>query len=84
MNKPDIVGKRVELIHTNDPWTHSKRDDKGTVTFIDSTPFPAPYQIADIDRNIKNKNKKRSYYFILSVLLLPLLSLLQVPLQSFG
>ena len=47
MNKiPDIVGKRVELIDTDDPYTKLKPGDQGTVTDISEIPFgDTPYQI---------------------------------------
>ena len=29
-----LVGKRIELIHTNDPYTKIEAGDKGTVKFL--------------------------------------------------
>jgi hypothetical protein len=39
MNKPDIIGKRIELVYLNDRYTHLRKGDKGTVTSVDSMPF---------------------------------------------
>jgi Domain of unknown function (DUF4314) len=42
----DIVGKRVELVYTDDPYTKLKPGDRGTVTDISEIPFgDTPYQI---------------------------------------
>jgi len=30
-----LIGKRVRLIHTSDPYTNLKRGDEGVVSFID-------------------------------------------------
>lgn len=38
VTKPDVVGKRIELIHTNDPYTDLKPGDRGTV--VDVTELP--------------------------------------------
>jgi hypothetical protein len=32
--KPDVVGKRIELIRTNDPYTDLKPGDRGNVVDI--------------------------------------------------
>lgn len=46
--KPEyLVGKRIELVFTDDPYTKLKAGDKGTVTFVDKTPFPdTPFQVS--------------------------------------
>ena len=42
----DIVGKRVELVYTDDPYTKLKPGDRGAVTDISEIPFgDTPYQI---------------------------------------
>ena len=35
MTKPTIIGKRVRLIHTSDPYTRIRPGDEGTVDFLD-------------------------------------------------
>ncbi|MGA7542488.1 MAG: DUF4314 domain-containing protein [Nitrososphaeraceae archaeon] len=46
MNIPDIVGKRVELVHTDDPYTKLKPGDRDTASDISEIPFDnTPYQI---------------------------------------
>lgn len=37
--KPDIVGKRVRLVHTNDPDTELRPGDMGTGCDITEIPF---------------------------------------------
>ncbi|MGA7543925.1 MAG: DUF4314 domain-containing protein [Nitrososphaeraceae archaeon] len=42
--KPDVVGKRIKLIRTDDPYTDLKPGDKGTVVNVtelqyEDTPF---------------------------------------------
>jgi hypothetical protein len=42
--KPDVVGKRIELLGTNDPYTDLKPGDRGTVVNVielpqEDTPF---------------------------------------------
>ena len=34
---PDVIGKRIELILTNDPYTDLKPGDRGTVVNITQT-----------------------------------------------
>jgi hypothetical protein len=47
MNKPNLVGKRIELVFTDDLYTKLKPGDKGTVTSVDDTPFPdTPFQVS--------------------------------------
>ena len=36
--KPDVVGQRIELIRTSDPYTDLKTGDRGTV--VDVTELP--------------------------------------------
>lgn len=31
----DLIGKRVRLVYTNDPYTNLKSGDEGTVNFVD-------------------------------------------------
>lgn len=33
-----LIGKRIKLIYTNDPYTHLKRDDMGTITYVSELP----------------------------------------------
>jgi hypothetical protein len=43
----ELVGKRIELIHTDDPYTKLIPGDRGTVTFVSETPFSdTPIQIS--------------------------------------
>jgi hypothetical protein len=35
MTKPTIIGKRVRLINTSDPYTQLRPGDEGTVDFLD-------------------------------------------------
>jgi len=35
MTKPTIIGKRVRLIHTSDPYTRIRPGDEGTVDSLD-------------------------------------------------
>lgn len=35
MTKPTIIGKRVRLIYTSDPYTRIRPGDEGTVDFLD-------------------------------------------------
>ena len=47
VNKPDIVGKRIELVRINDLFTKLQAGDRGTVTMVDSMPFTdTPWQIS--------------------------------------
>jgi uncharacterized protein DUF4314 len=43
----ELVGKRIELIHTDDPYTKLVPGDKGIVTLVDEMPFnDTPIQIS--------------------------------------
>ena len=39
VTKPDVVGKRIELIRTNDPYTDLKPGDRGTVVDVTELPY---------------------------------------------
>jgi hypothetical protein len=44
--KPDVVGKRIELISTNDPYTDLKPGDRGTVVDVSELPYEhMPFRI---------------------------------------
>ncbi|MGA6922184.1 MAG: DUF4314 domain-containing protein [Nitrososphaeraceae archaeon] len=44
--KPDVVGKRIELIRTNDPYTDLKPGDRGTVVDISELPYEdTPFKV---------------------------------------
>lgn len=38
MALPNEIGKRVRLVHTNDPYTRLKPNDEGTITDITELP----------------------------------------------
>jgi hypothetical protein len=43
---PNIIGKRIELIYTDNPYTKLKPGDRGTVTDVTEIPFKdTPLQI---------------------------------------
>jgi Domain of unknown function (DUF4314) len=37
--KPDVVGKRVELIGSEDPYSYLKPGDRGTVVDVSELPY---------------------------------------------
>jgi hypothetical protein len=37
--KPDVVGKRIGLISTNNPYTDLKPGDRGTVVDVSELPY---------------------------------------------
>jgi hypothetical protein len=39
--KPDVLGKRIELIRTIDPYTDLKPGDRGTVVNVTELPYEA-------------------------------------------
>ena len=42
-----LIGKRIELIYTDDPYTKLIPGDRGTVTMVDEMPFKdTPIQIS--------------------------------------
>ena len=44
--KPDVVGKRIKLIRTNDPYTDLKPGDRGTVVDISELPYEdTPFKV---------------------------------------
>ena len=44
--KPNVVGKRIQLIRTNDPYTDLKPGDKGTVVDVTELPYEdTPFKI---------------------------------------
>ena len=44
--KPDVVGKRIKLIRTDDPYTDLKPGDKGTVVNLPELPYEdTPFKI---------------------------------------
>ena len=44
--KPDVVGKRIKLIRTNDPYTDLKPGDRGTVVDITELPYEdTPFKV---------------------------------------
>jgi hypothetical protein len=44
--KPKVVGKRIELISTNDPYTDLKPGDRGTVVDITELPYEdTPFKV---------------------------------------
>jgi hypothetical protein len=36
---PDVVGKRIKLIHTKNPYTYLKPGDRGTVVDVTELPY---------------------------------------------
>ena len=36
---PDVVGKRIKLLRTNDPYTYLKPGDRGTVVDVTELPY---------------------------------------------
>jgi hypothetical protein len=43
---PDVIGKRIELIRTNDPYTDLKPGDRGTVLDITELPYEdTPFKV---------------------------------------
>ena len=43
---PDVIGKRIELIRTNDPYTDLKPGDRGTVVDITELPYEdTPFKV---------------------------------------
>ena len=43
---PDVIGKRIELIRTNDPYTDLKPGDRGTVVDISELPYKdTPFKV---------------------------------------
>ena len=43
---PDVIGKRIELIRTNDPYTDLKPGDRGTVVNITELPYEdTPFKV---------------------------------------
>jgi Domain of unknown function (DUF4314) len=44
--KPDVVGKRIKLIHTNNPYTYLKPGDRGTVVDVTELPYEdTPFKV---------------------------------------
>jgi hypothetical protein len=44
--KPDVVGKRIKLIRTNDPYTDLKPGDRGTVVDVSELPYEdTPFKV---------------------------------------
>jgi hypothetical protein len=44
--KPDIVGRRIKLIRTYDPYTDLKPGDKGTVVDVSELPYEdTPFKV---------------------------------------
>jgi hypothetical protein len=44
--KPDVVGKRIKLIRTNDPYTDPRPGDKGTVVDVSELPYEdTPFKV---------------------------------------
>jgi hypothetical protein len=44
--KPDVVGKRIELTSSNDPYTGLKPGDRGTVVDITELPYQdTPFEV---------------------------------------
>jgi Domain of unknown function (DUF4314) len=44
--KPDVVGKRIELIRTNDPYADLKPGDRGTVVDVTEMPYEdTPFKV---------------------------------------
>ena len=44
--KPDVVGKRIELISTNDLYTDLKPGDRGTVVNVTELPYEdTPFKV---------------------------------------
>ena len=44
--KPDVAGKRIELIHTIDPYTDLKPGDRGTVVNVTELPYEdTPFKV---------------------------------------
>ncbi|MGI0001773.1 MAG: DUF4314 domain-containing protein, partial [Nitrososphaeraceae archaeon] len=44
--KPDVVGKRIKLIRTNDPYTDLKPGDRGTVVEVTELPYEdTPFKV---------------------------------------
>ena len=37
--KPDVVGKRIELIHSEDQYSYLKPGDRGTVVDVSELPY---------------------------------------------
>ena len=37
--KPDVVGKRIKLIRTDDPYAYLKPGDRGTVVDVSELPY---------------------------------------------
>jgi hypothetical protein len=37
--KPDVVGKRIQLIRTDDPYSYLKPGDRGTVVDVTELPY---------------------------------------------
>jgi hypothetical protein len=43
---PDVIGKRIELIRTNDPYTDLKPGDRGTVVDVSELPYEdTPFKV---------------------------------------
>ena len=43
---PDVIGKRIELIRTNDPYADLKPGDRGTVVDISELPYEdTPFKV---------------------------------------
>lgn len=44
--KPDVVGKRITLIRTDDPYTDLRPGDKGTVVSVTELPYEdTPFKV---------------------------------------
>jgi hypothetical protein len=44
--KPDVVGKRIKLIRTNDPYADLKPGDRGTVVDVSELPYEdTPFKV---------------------------------------
>ena len=44
--KPDVVGKRIKFIRTNDPYTDLRRGDRGTLVDISELPYEdTPFKV---------------------------------------
>jgi hypothetical protein len=43
---PDVIGKRIKLIHTNNPYADLKPGDRGTVVDITELPYEdTPFKV---------------------------------------